>query len=98
MVPVSRLVWCSSRVRTDRSAALGVDWLRFSGGGIVGVGEDFCDLSLGSNALYINFLRGFSVDMRRVLIGGSEDGFPGAGRESDGTVFVGCPLVSDRFD
>lgn len=58
------------------------------------MGDDFCDVSFGSNALYINFLRGFSVDMRRVPVGTSADGFLEDGREGGGTVLLGRPLVS----
>lgn len=56
-------------------------------------GDDFCDVSLGSNALYISFLRGFSVDIRRVLVGASLDGFPVAGRDG-GTALLGRSPVS----
>lgn len=73
-----RIRWTIPRVRTDWSTAFGVDWLRLLGG-IGGVGDDFC-ISLGSKALYINFLRGFSVLIRSVLTGASEDGFSGTGR------------------
>lgn len=55
--------------------------LLLSGGGFDGEGDDFCDVSLGSNALYISFLRGFSGAMRNVFTGASEDEVFEVGRD-----------------
>lgn len=51
-------------------------------------------MSLGSNALYISFLRGFSGAMRRVFVGASE-GLSGAPGGSDDTMLVGRSRSSD---
>jgi hypothetical protein len=66
---------------------LGVGWLLFEGG-FDGVGDDFWDVSLGNNALYISFLRGFSVAMRSVFTGASEDVFE-VGRDGSGKFSFG---------
>jgi len=68
---------CESRVFV-------VGWLFLEGSGFDGVGDDFCDVSLGNNALYISFLRGFSVAMRNVFAGASEDDVFGVGRSGRG--------------
>lgn len=64
-----------------------------SGGVLVGGDEDFCKISPGRSALYINFLRGFAAAIRKEVVGLS-DGKAGDGREGGGIALEAASFVS----